>query len=305
MTQTATGYAHQDYMLSLAEFGAPMYLPASQGWLLERDIPGSRCSDAIGAYPLFSCANWQGLGADLADLPADTVAVSLVADPCGHYTPAHLQACFDFVRPFKQHYVADLAVGFDQYMHRHHRRYARRALAVIDVQHTDNPAGFVAEWSQLYAHLCARLSITGLRAFSPTAFAVQLALPGAHYFRALNGGETVGGLICMLDRGNAYAHLVATTERGQALMAQYALYWRAIKFFRDKARVFDLGSVPDSAAGQRLAGLAAFKSGWATATRTAWLCGKVLDQARYEALCRRTPNSSSDYFPAYRAGKFG
>ena len=42
-------------------------------------------------------------------------------------------------------------------------------------------------------------------------------------------------------------------------------------------------------------GLSWFKSGWATATRIAYFCGRVLDRKRYEALACR--GAKTGYFP--------
>ena len=57
------GYRSPLYAESLAEFGTPIYLPRSDGWLLGLPIPESAKHDAIGCYPLFDCGNWQMLGA--------------------------------------------------------------------------------------------------------------------------------------------------------------------------------------------------------------------------------------------------
>ena len=43
-----------------------------------------------------------------------------------------------------------------------------------------------------------------------------------------------------------------------------------------------------------------FKRGWATGTRTAHFCGRVLDPERYAQLAGAAATS---YFPAYRAGE--
>jgi len=69
----ATDYAHAGYAASLAEFGEPVFLPRSGGWILRRRIDGSPFSDAMGPYPLFFCPNWSGLGEDLSELAAELV----------------------------------------------------------------------------------------------------------------------------------------------------------------------------------------------------------------------------------------
>ena len=47
-------------------------------------------------------------------------------------------------------------------------------------------------------------------------------------------------------------------------------------------------------------GLSRFKAGWASETRTAYLCGRVFDRRRYTDLAGAAPTT---YFPAYRAGE--
>ena len=46
-------------------------------------------------------------------------------------------------------------------------------------------------------------------------------------------------------------------------------------------------------------GLARFKRGWSTGTRTAWLGGRVLDRPAYAELCATT--AGTPFFPAYRS----
>ena len=74
------GYAAEEYARSLAEFGEPLALPKSGGWLLSRALPEGPGRDATGCYPLFCCADWNGLSDDLQSVPAEIVSVSLVAD---------------------------------------------------------------------------------------------------------------------------------------------------------------------------------------------------------------------------------
>ena len=48
---TRAGYMHPFYAEALSEFGTPVALPASGGWLLERCLPGTADRDAMGPYP--------------------------------------------------------------------------------------------------------------------------------------------------------------------------------------------------------------------------------------------------------------
>ena len=96
----------------------------------------------------------------------------------------------------------------------------------------------------------------------------------------------------------AYGHLGATSRIGYELMASL----RAVRV-RDRA-----ASRRGAVAGPRgrarpipmtmkADGLGRFKQGWATGTRQAYLCGKVLQPDAYRKPGRRTPASNRATFP--------
>jgi len=62
-----TGYLHPHYAESLAEFGVPLRLPKSGGWLLRPTVDGVQ-ADAMGTYSLFDCSDWKSLKRDLNQL---------------------------------------------------------------------------------------------------------------------------------------------------------------------------------------------------------------------------------------------
>ena len=300
------GYSHPGYAQSLLEFGEVRHLRQAGAWLLVRDIPATTSKDAIGPYPLFTCENYDALPAELAALPEDLITVAVVPDPLSGVSVDELKRCFDLVNPFKAHFLVDLEVPFSQYLRRHHRRYAQRGKSAVEVVLAENAQDHVEEWTSFYAALCGRHGISGVRAFSRRAFDHQLAVPGCHYFRALHEGSAVAGLVCYLDRGRAYAHLVGASPAGQELMAQYALYWHAIEFFRSKASVMDLGAVPGYSSSAAPSGISFFKAGWATSSVQTYFCGKVLNEKAYEALRPNSPTvAPAGFFPAYRLGNFG
>jgi len=238
------------------------------------------------------------------NLSGQLVSVAFVPDPMSFPPPKHLMKLFDVAQPFKTHFLADLHVEFSSYLSRHHRRYAARALGNVEVQLVQQASDFAAEWADLYAILVARHGVSGLRAFSRASLALQLTVPGCHYFRALQDGVTVGAFVCYLDRGVAYAHLISTTPKGQELMTQYALYWEAIEHFRNRARWFVLGSTPGAVDAVGSTGLAFFKAGWATATCKAYFFGRILNRSRYNDLCTLHGDDGVSTFPAYRNSEF-
>ena len=304
-TPTPVGYAHPDYAVSLAEFGKPRRLPASGGWILERPIAGTPDHDAMGCYPLFAGLDYARLAEDLETHGTGLVSLAVVTDPFGNYDEARLRHCFpDRLIPFKRHFVADTKQPIETYVSRHHRYYARKSLEQVRVEACDDPGGHLDEWTALYALLSARHGLQGVKAFSRQAFELQLRIPGLVMLRAEHAGATVGIHLWFVQGDVAYSHLAATSDKGYELMAAYAIYWRALEIFRGRVAWVSFGA--GAGLGEDPAdGLARFKRGWATGTRTAYFGGRVLDRVRYEKIAAASGHAGSGYFPAYRAGEFG
>ncbi len=312
-----TGYRHPDYAASLAEFGAAHTLPRSRGHILCRTIAGGSDRDAMGCYPLLACGDWSRLGEDLEELAAATdendgvpslVSLTAVTDPLAPCDRELLVRCFpDLCVPFKRHFVIDTSEPMKHAVSAHHRRMARRALRRVRVQQCTTPVEFLDDWMALHAHLSERHDMAGIRAFSRQSFARQLALPGMTVLQALSDERTIGAQLWLEHDGVAYGHVMALGEDGYRLGAGYALYWSAIEHFRGRVQWCDIGAAPgglSNAQNGRNSGLSEFKSGWATDTRTAYLCGRVLDRARFDTLVERSGARNVDYFPPYRAGEF-
>jgi hypothetical protein len=302
MSEELTGYRHPAYAVSLREWGEPMMLPRSGGWLLAREVPGVSDRDAIGCYPIFTCRNWERLGEDMVALDESLVAVSLVTDPFGDFDPEMLRRAFpDRFIPFKEHFVADLSASRNTTISSHNRRNARRALRHFDVGVCTRPHDFLDDWIRLYQALIARHDIAGPQCFSRNIFACQFEVPGFTLLRAVYDGVTVGMAIWYEQGDVAYFHLSAFNATGYKWGgASYALLWTAWEWFAPRVRWLALGAAAGTTAQDD--GLSRFKRGWATAKRTAYFCGRILDRKRYEALA--CPRGKAGYFPAYRTGEF-
>src|SRR5215213_167111 len=300
------GYSHPGYAASLAEFGHPRALPRSSGWLLERPITHTPYRDAMGCYPLFACRDWSKLDLDLEELSAELVSVALVADPFGDYEAAYLRKCFPtLVTPFKEHLVTDLSHAPENFVAPQHRRKARKALERLDVERCEDATLFLNDWIELYANLIRRHGIRGLTAFSGGSFEAQLAVPGLSMFRAMCDDETVGMTLWYTGGKVAYYHLGAYSELGYKLEASFALFWRALEYFSSqRVKWLDLGAGAGLSDANRADGLTRFKRGWATGTRTAYFCGRIFDQSKYDEAMRARNITATDYFPAYRKGEF-
>jgi hypothetical protein len=292
------GYADAAYVASLGDFGTPVRLPRSSGWLLERPIPGTHRTDAMGPYPIFSCTDWSALDEDLSRLEGGPVSVVLVADPLGTTDHRRLRKTFpDQVVAFKRHLIRDL--GVPAVLPAHHRRRLRRAARSVDVEVCEEPLRHLDEWVELYSCLAARHAITGLTAFSRESFHRQLQVPGMSVVRAERAGMTVGMALWLSRGDDAYYHLGASSPAGYEVGASYALFAAAFDHLRERGvRQVDLGGTAGPE--HREDGLHRFKSGWANADRPAYLCGRVLDPAAYAALLPAA-GTATTWFPGYRS----
>ena len=291
------GYAHGDYAAALAEFGTPRLLPASKSWILTAPIAGFPLVDARSCYPLFAASDWSGLSSDLVAVD-DLVSLVIVADPFGGYQLETLRECFpDLLLNYKEHYIIDLG---NPVIAPHHARNIRKAR--VEVELCPQPADFADDWLKLYANLVNRHAIQGMAAFSPTSLAAQLRVPGIVMFRAVMNAETVGIVVWYTQGEVGYYHLAAYTDEGYQNGASFALFAQAITYFKTRLRWLNLG------AGAGLTsngsdGLTRFKSGWASGTRTAYLCGCIFDHAAYEALVQARGIEGEGFFPLYRKGE--
>ncbi|MDH7480530.1 MAG: peptidoglycan bridge formation glycyltransferase FemA/FemB family protein [Armatimonadota bacterium] len=300
-----TGYLHPDYAKSLSEFGVPRELPECGAWVLERQIPGTSERDAMGCYPIFQCRDWSSLKKDIENLRNDLVSIALVADPFGDYDISYLQECFDIVKPFKEHFIADLSQPLASFVAEKHRYWARRALREIKVELCEDPLKHLDEWVKLYGGLVERERLTGIKAFSKKSFADQFRVPGFKMFRAVYQGITVGLQTYYVHGDIAYGHLMSMSEIGYKTRASYAMTWASFEHLsKEKIRWVDMGGVPGVCDGAS-EGLAAFKRGWASGTRMAYFCGAILAPIKYRQIVDAKGIAHTDYFPAYRLGEFG
>jgi hypothetical protein len=260
----------------------------------------------MGCYPLFACQDWSQLHLDLANIGHDLVSLALVTDPFGDYKTTYLQQCFgDVVLPFKEHFIVDLALPIDTSICRHHYRYARKASRILDVERCEDPALCIDEWNSLYVQLIERHQISGLQAFSRSAFARQMIVPGLVAFRAKHRDITVGMVLWYIQGQVGYYHLGAYNALGYELRASFALFWFAIHYFVNCGlRWLDLGAGA-GLKNQATDGLSRFKRGWSTGARTAYFCGRIFDPERYAVITRLKGITANSYFPAYRRGEFG
>ncbi len=250
--------------------------------------------DATGPYPRAPLGADADLAGGLQRLrSAGLVSVVLVPDPLNAPAPKALAAAFPVFRPFKTHFIVDRRAG--AYAPSKHHRYEIRRAAAGCVVDRAPLSSVLPRWARLYAGLARRHDIRGPADFSPAYFDHLAASPAYETFVARVDGRIVAMAIWFQHGAVAVNHLGASDAEGYAAGATYALYDAAIQHFADAERL-DLGG----AAGLAEAaddGLARFKRGFANASASAYLCGAVLDQARYDEL---SAGRDGAFFPAYR-----
>jgi len=294
------GYAHPGYALSLREFGEPRELPRCGGWILVRPIPGTPFKDAMGCYPLFACRDWTRLHEDLEQVGSDLVSLVLVTDPFCGLTQSDLEHCFDLVKPFKTHYVADLNFPTQCIAGKQQRYDARRALREMNVEICTAPARYLDDWMRLYNHLIARHGIKGISTFSRKCFEMQLNLPGMLMLLGRRDEEIIAAQLLLISNDVAYGHLSAFTEKGYEIGASHGIHWTVLGYCGQRGiHYFDVGGTPGIRENPR-DGLAKFKAGWSNDRRIVYLCGHIFDREKYDSLPREHRVTDSDFFPAYR-----
>ena len=294
------GYNHIAYAGALTELGTPEVLPASGGFILRRTIPGTDYADAIGPYPLFTCHDWGNLPKDLEALAGTAVALSLVTDPFGQFSPEHLAVCFpDVCVPYKEHFVVDLVNWQGMPPGKQHRQNLRRARDSVTVARCDNPMDSSADWIRLYQEFIRRRGIRGFAAFSAQSLARQLQVPGITMFRAFRNQDLVGISVWYQAGEQVYYHLCACSDEGNRVAAAYALLKAALDHYSSVASLATLGGGYGRGTGHE-DGLAWFKRGWTATTKMTWFCGRILDQQTYSDLAQKSGSGANSYFPAYR-----
>ena len=300
LSASPSGYLHAAYAETLSALGRPRALVEAAGWFLERAIPGEELLDGVGCYPLFCCQNWNALAGDISGLAGELVSFTIVTDPFGDFTTDDLNRAFDVIRPYKRHHVTDLSAAGRIPCTRRHQRNTAIAQRSVAVHRVVDPEALGDDWVQLYASLVKRHGLQGLHAFPPACLVGQLRVPGIRMFAATAGAELVGLHLWYVQGAVAYGHLGATSPRGYALMAAYALYAYAVENLRSEVRWLALGAAAGPHPSSSADGLERFKAGWATETRQTYLCGRVLQPPVYDRLALACGCVGADYFPSYR-----
>lgn len=292
-------YSRPSYLEALAEFGEVVRLPRSGAGVLAQRIPETDLVDARGPYPLFGAEKWEAIRNDLLERAGDWVSFVGVADPLAAPESDGLSRAFpDRCIPYKEHFVVELAGSYDGPYSEGHRRAVRKAEARLEISCLKATQTAESDWLRLYDALRREKRIEGMAAFSDSSFAKQLRMPEMTVYQALRERRVVAMSLWLVCGDHAYYHLGASDAEGYEHRASFGLFHQALhEMAKQGVRQVLLGS---GAGVERREndGLARFKAGWANASRTAYLCGVVLNKEAYKRLNR---SRTDDFFPAYRA----
>jgi hypothetical protein len=290
-------YATERYAQSLLRNGYIVPVPEWGCFVLVRPILG-QLEDASGPYPITIMAQGADISGGLRRLWAlDLVSVVLVVDDFHRPSIERLAAEFDFVRPFKTHFLHKPAEGPPRY-DKHHRYEVRRARRSVDVAILDLDSK-LEDWMALYSVLSTRHQLSGIHDLPREHHATLAGLGGVTAIGAWADGELAACHIWVHNAGRVHSHLAASSERGYACGAAYAVNDASLKHFAG-AELVNFGG-PAGAADHQDDGLALFKRGFANATARSYVCGKVLNHERYRWLTeQKTVGQDETYFPAYR-----
>jgi hypothetical protein len=290
-------YASEEYANSFVDGAQPVRLDGPGLWVLQREILDTGERDATGCYPVAPIdrtADWAAGFQQLREL--GLASLVLVTDVMTQPTETALREIFDPVVPFKTHYLVDLDGGYPGAT-KHHRYEMRRAGRSCETRLIDLAEHLDAWWA-LYQELVRRHRITGLLAFSRSYFEALARLQGLVTVGAFAEEGLVSAHLWVRHEALVYSHMAASSEAGYAIGAAYAVHGHALRLFGESgATTADLGGTRRSKDADD--GLAAFKRGFANRSVRNWLCGRILDAKRYQALCDRL-GRASDFFPAYR-----
>lgn len=286
-------YTSKQYVEALADGKSVVKLGAGERHAIIRPVGNSEYTDIVGSYP-FGIVDSQAL--DEFNESSKLRAVTYVGVTDALENDALALERFDFLRPYKTHFVVDRG-GREPLLSKHHCREVKKAKQTCFVREI-SLNDYLDEWCSLYDNLVAKHDLGSSHRFSRAYFEAISNMSEFITFGAYVGKNLVSAHIWLKHNDVMYSHLAASSQLGYQHGASYCLYWYAI-YHSNECALLDLGGVPDNSHND---GLARFKKGFANTTRTNWLCGRILDSDAYNELClaKGVATKSAQYFPAYR-----
>lgn len=278
-------------------------MPAWNAYVLRRKIIiGSAVVgyDAIGIYPIEILSPSADVKSGLSFLWGQgLVSVILILDDFHRPSMDVLTNSFSVCRKFKNHYIFDphqRPVTYDK----HHRYELRQAHKAVRTQ-VISLAEHMNDWLSLYASLSSRHNLSGSHIFPIEHLNALSQMDNVVAFGAFIDNQLVSCHIWVEYEGYAHSHLAASNDQGYASRAAYALNDFALHYFKDHTIVNFGGG---AGINDENNGLSKFKKGFSNKEVDALICGKILDQKRYdELIVLNGVSAKTNFFPAYRSPK--
>jgi hypothetical protein len=285
-------YRSPQYAHCFAEDFIPREIECAQGWALERPIAPTEYTDFMGPYPL-----WYGENATKSQM-VDCLRAHNAVSFVGVVLEGRQPKDWDYLAPFKTHYVTDLRQRSP--ISKHHQYEVRRAqrggvdAKIVPLQK------HIEDWIYLYARLVERHDMQGLTAFSPTYFQRLALCPEVVTFAAFHNQELLAMHVFAMTDDTLTSHLAASADRGYEMGAMYGVNATALAWAQAQGyRAVNWGGCAGSQ--DQLDGLAKFKQGFSTTTQQSYIAGVIGLPEVYTQLCAaKTALNQPIFFPRYR-----
>ena len=121
-----TLYNKADYAGCFHDEADLIHLPNVDSWLVRRKINGSDLTDLINPYPIFKCQDFSRINEDIQFLSksVEDVSLTLRTDPFDEAVIDKFRSVFDYIKPFKKHYITNLITPWRELVSRRCKRYA-------------------------------------------------------------------------------------------------------------------------------------------------------------------------------------
>ena len=291
-------YTKEAYATALSGEREPVYLAALDTWAIARPIAGSAHWDAMGPYPVTTVREAADLSVVRSTLAAEgLVTWTGVTDVLQGDLP-WIEHAFDYVAPFKTHFLVDRSAGEVRFS-KHHRYEVRRARRTCSTR-VISLGAHLGDWAALYGALIDRHEIGPRHRFSDRYFQMLAESDDVTMVGAFVEERLVCAHLWVTSTWGVYSHLAASGREGYDCGAAYGVVDHAISHFADQPRI-DLGGVA-KAEDDTSTGLGRFKRGFSNATGTNHIVGIIADRPAYESLLDEggANEEGPNYFPAYR-----
>lgn len=299
---TTPFYNSGEYCRCLEDFGTPVPLDPTCGFLLGRTIPGTGLADLISSYPVHTLVDAQGLAGSLRSTATGRfVTATIVTDPLSPDTAD--ERGWDFAKPWKTHLVLDTEKPGACLFPDKVRYYAKRSSSRFGFRvefRRDGKQELLPDWLRLWELLTERHLLKGLKALSARYFERLFALEQP-VLAILSDDEGVHSIHVWITQGElAWSHLHASDARAYECSANYMLYSEELEWLAGiGCRRCLLGSASGSGGED---GLFRFKKQFSNSSAENHLLGLIIDRAAYSELTG-SPVHDGGYFPAYRRGE--